>query len=77
MIARAGNPLARLIPVGSISPPRPLGFRGGTVRVEADLTRDFEAEINAMFLLAGDLPPDGIEAMAWIWIRLPPLPKTR
>ncbi len=45
--------------------------------MEADLTRDFEAEINAMFLLAGDLPPDGIEAMAWIWIRLPPLPKTR
>jgi hypothetical protein len=45
--------------------------------VEADLTRDFEAEINAMFLLAGDLPPDGTEPMAWIWIRLPPLPKMR
>lgn len=77
MIARAGNPLARLIPVGSISPPRPLGFLGGTARVEADLTRDFEAEINAMFLLAGDQPPEGTEPMAWIWIRLPRLPQTR
>ena len=59
VIARAGNPLARLIPVGSISPPRPLGFLGGTARVEADLTRDFEAEINAMFQLDGEPPPQG------------------
>jgi prevent-host-death family protein len=56
VIARAGKPLVRLMPVGLDSPPRRLGFLAGTARVEADLKRDFEAEINAMFQLQ-DEPP--------------------
>ena len=49
VIARAGKPLVRLVPVVTDPPPRRLGFLAGTARVEADLKRDFEAEINAMF----------------------------
>ena len=56
VIARAGKPLVRLMPVGSDPPSRRLGFLAGTARVEADLKRDFEAEINAMFQLQ-DEPP--------------------
>jgi hypothetical protein len=44
------------MPVGSDPPSRRLGFLAGTARVEADLKRDFEAEINAMFQLQ-DEPP--------------------
>ncbi|MFM7550882.1 MAG: type II toxin-antitoxin system Phd/YefM family antitoxin [Cyanobacteriota bacterium] len=51
VIARAGKPLVRLTPVMSSPPTRRLGFLAGTARVEADLKRDFEAEINAMFEL--------------------------
>jgi len=35
-------------------PPRRLGFLAGTARIDADLKRDFEDEINAMF----DLGPE-------------------
>jgi prevent-host-death family protein len=56
VIARAGKPLVRLMPVGSDPPSRRLGFLAGTARVEADLKRDFAAEINAMFKLQ-DEPP--------------------
>lgn len=48
VIARAGKPLVRLMPVVTDPPPRRLGSLAGTVRVEADLKRDFEAEIKAM-----------------------------
>jgi len=59
VIARAGKPLVRLMPVGSDPPPRRLGFLAGTARMEADLKRDFEAEITAMFQLDGEPPPQG------------------
>jgi hypothetical protein len=36
-----------------------------------------EKRISAFPLPAGKPPPEGTEPMAWIWIRLPPLPKTR
>jgi len=49
MIARAGKPLLRLIPVMDQQPPRRLGFLAGSARIDADLKRDFEDEINAMF----------------------------
>lgn len=51
VIARAGKPLVRLMPVVSELPPRRLGFLAGTARIDADLKRDFEDEINAMFEL--------------------------
>ncbi len=51
VIARAGKPLVRLVPLMGEPPPRRLGFLAGTARVEADLKRDFAAEINVMFEL--------------------------
>ncbi|MEB3305304.1 MAG: type II toxin-antitoxin system prevent-host-death family antitoxin [Cyanobacteriota bacterium] len=58
VIARAGKPLVRLMPVVSNPPARRLGFLAGSARVEADLKRDFEAEINAMFELDEVPPPE-------------------
>lgn len=57
VIARAGKPLVRLMPVSSESKPGQLGCLAGTARVEADLKRDFESEINAMFQLDAEPPP--------------------
>jgi hypothetical protein len=37
-------------------PPRRLGFLAGSARIDADLKRDFEDEINAMF----DLGPKSV-----------------
>ena len=51
VIARAGKPLVRLMPVVADPPPRRLGFLAGTAVVKADLKRDFAEEINAMFQL--------------------------
>ena len=57
VIARDGKPLVRLIPVMDQQPPRRLvGFLAGTARIDADLKRDFEDEINAMF----DLGPESV-----------------
>ena len=49
MIARAGKPLVRLVPLTDARHPRRLGFLAGSARVDADLKRDCEDEINAMF----------------------------
>jgi len=57
VIARAGKPLVRLMPVRDECPPRRLGFLAGSARVDADLKRDFEDEINAMF----DLGPGSVD----------------
>jgi prevent-host-death family protein len=56
VIARAGKPLVRLIPLMDEQPPRRLGFLAGTARIDADLKRDFEDEINSMF----DLGPQSV-----------------
>lgn len=56
VIARDDKPLVRLIPVMDEQPPRRLGFLAGTARFDADLKRDFEDEINAMF----DLLPESV-----------------
>jgi prevent-host-death family protein len=56
VIARAGKPLVRLIPLMDEQPPRRLGFLAGTARIDADLKGDFEDEINAMF----DLGPQSV-----------------
>jgi len=49
MIARVDKPLVRLMPVTDERPPRRLGFLAGSARVDADLKRDVEDELNAMF----------------------------
>jgi prevent-host-death family protein len=54
VIARAGKPLVRLMPVSDERPPLRLGFLAGTARIEADLKRDFEDEINALFDLGSE-----------------------
>jgi prevent-host-death family protein len=56
VIARAGKPLVRLIPLMDEQPPRRLGFLAGTARIDADLKRYFEDEINAML----DLGPQSV-----------------
>ncbi len=54
VIARAGKPLVRLVPVEPPPLPRRLGFLAGQVCIDADLKRDFEEEIHAMFGLDSD-----------------------
>jgi prevent-host-death family protein len=54
VIARAGKPLVRLVPHTDARPPRRLGFLAGSARIDADLKRDFEDEINAMFDLRAE-----------------------
>jgi len=50
VIARAGRPLVRLVPVDErLPPPRRLGFLADSARVEADLKQAFAADIAAMF----------------------------
>lgn len=49
VIAKAGRPLVRLVPVASEREPRRGGFLRGVATVEADLKADFAAEIEAMF----------------------------
>lgn len=49
VIARAGRPLVRLVPVEQELQPRRLGFLTGSARVEADLKAAFAADIAAMF----------------------------
>ena len=50
VIARAGRPLVRLVPVDEVAPPpRRLGFLADSARVEVDLKQAFAAEITAMF----------------------------
>jgi prevent-host-death family protein len=46
VIAKAGKPLVRLVPVEGA---RELGFLRGRGDVEGDIKRDFEREIEAMF----------------------------
>ena len=53
VIARAGRPLVRLVPVEQELQPRRLGFLTESARVEADLKTAFAADIAAMF---EDLP---------------------
>lgn len=49
MIARAGKPLVRLIPLESQPAPRLGGFLKGQVILRADLKADFKNAIEAMF----------------------------
>ena len=50
VIARAGKPLVRLVPVAQELPPRRLGgFLRGKAVVTADLKADFKDDIDAMF----------------------------
>lgn len=49
VIAKAGRPVARLVPVESPSAVRRLGFMVGCGVIDADLKQGFETDIEAMF----------------------------
>lgn len=49
VIARAGKPLVRLVPLDTNPPPRRGGFLRGQAVLTADLKADFQEEIEAMF----------------------------
>jgi prevent-host-death family protein len=49
IIAKAGRPMVRVVPLEPPGAERTLGFLAGQGVVAADLKRDFEADIEAMF----------------------------
>jgi prevent-host-death family protein len=49
IIAKAGRPMVRVVPLEPPGAERTLGFLAGQGIVAADLKRDFEADIEAMF----------------------------
>jgi prevent-host-death family protein len=49
VIARAGRPLVKLVPLEPRAARRRLGFLQGKAVIAADLKADFAAEIGAMF----------------------------
>ena len=49
VIARAGRPLVKLVPLEPRAAQRRLGFLHGKAVIAADLKADFAAEIGAMF----------------------------
>ncbi|MCW5611662.1 MAG: type II toxin-antitoxin system Phd/YefM family antitoxin [Rubrivivax sp.] len=49
VIAKAGRPVARLVPVQPPPATRALGFLAGRGCAEAQLKRDFAADIDSMF----------------------------
>jgi hypothetical protein len=49
VIARAGKPLVRLVPLNTQPAPRKGGFLRDQVVLSADLKADFQAEIEEMF----------------------------
>lgn len=51
IIAKAGKPIAKLVPLGAAEPPKPvrLGFMAGQLRVPDDFDRMGEDEVEALF----------------------------
>jgi antitoxin (DNA-binding transcriptional repressor) of toxin-antitoxin stability system len=49
IIARAGEPIAKVAPLDTPAAPRRLGFLAGEFRVPRDFDRMGEAEISAIF----------------------------
>ena len=49
VIARAGKPLVRLVPVDETPRQRELGFLQGSAVLDCDLKVDFQEDIEAMF----------------------------
>ena len=49
VIAKAGKPMVRLVPLHPPGEQRTLGFMAGRGVMQADVKQDFQAEIDAMF----------------------------
>lgn len=53
IIAKAGKPMVRVVPIEPLGATRTLGFMVGRGVVKADVKRAFEAEIESMFGIGG------------------------
>jgi prevent-host-death family protein len=53
VIAKAGRPMVKVVPLDAVSPPRRLGFMDGEGRVPDDFDRLGAGEIEALFAGAG------------------------
>ncbi len=53
VIAKAGKPMVRVVPIEAISAVRTLGFLAGQGVIQADLKAAFAGDINTMFGNAG------------------------
>ena len=49
IIAKAGKPLVKVVPIDAPAAPRRIGFMDGEIEIPDDFDRMFEAEIVAMF----------------------------
>ena len=49
IIAKAGKPLVKVVPIDTPAAPRRIGFMDGEIEIPDDFNRMFEAEIVAMF----------------------------
>ena len=49
VIAKAGKPLVKVVPLDAPTVPRRIGFMDGEIEIPDDFDRMFEAEIVAMF----------------------------
>ena len=49
VIAKAGRPMVRVVPINAIPPLRKLGFLAGKGRIGAGLKAAFQGDIDAMF----------------------------
>lgn len=49
VIAKSGRPMVRVVPIEAPSVKRQLGFLAGRGIVQADLKKDFAADVEAMF----------------------------
>ena len=53
VIAKAGKPMVRVVPINPMSPLRTLGFLAGQGVIAADLKQAFASDIEAMFSAQG------------------------
>ena len=49
VIAKAGRPMVRVVPINALPTLRTLGFLAGNGRIGADLKAAFQCDIDAMF----------------------------
>jgi len=49
VIAKAGKPLVRVVPLVPVGPQRRLGFLAGAACLPADIKEPFAADVEAMF----------------------------
>ena len=49
VIAKAGKPMVRVVPIEPVSATRALGFLAGKGVVSTELKKGFESDVNAMF----------------------------